>query len=80
MPMSPGRLCRIAEADETNIPDAFYEKVALWSESNTWGSLLEFIGVNQLVLLIEIDEEGYAQVVWKDMIGFLHTDYLKIIA
>lgn len=77
--MHPGRLCRIAAADETNIPDAFYDKVALWSRSNTWGQILGFMCPNEIVLAVDLDDEGYVKVVWNGLIGFIHSDYLKVI-
>lgn len=72
-----GELYRIANADETDIPDAFYEKVALWSEPDTWGSLITFLLPNEIVLVIEMNEDGYARVMRGDLIGYLHEDYLK---
>ena len=74
------RLCRVIAADETDIPDAVYDKVALWSESFAWGNLMGFIDVDQLVLLLSVDNEGHARVMWNGMVGYVHTDYLKIIA
>lgn len=75
--MQSGKLCRIAAADETDIPDAFYDKVALWSESDSWGHILGFIYPNEIVLTVDVDDENYAKVIWDGMVGYIHTDYLK---
>jgi hypothetical protein len=72
-------LYRIAPADETDIPDACYEKVALWSDSNTWGSLIGFAKPLQIALVISMDEEGYARVLCNDLVGYIHSDYLQIV-
>lgn len=79
MKVDCGGLYRIAHADETEIPDAFYDKVALWSEPDTWGSLMAFLRPGELVLIVEINEDGYAKVMHGGMVGYIHEDYLKRI-
>ena len=75
--MQSGALCRVAAAEETNIPDALYDKVALWSEPDTWGHLLCFLEPNSVVLIVEIEGDDYAKIVYGGIVGYLHTDYLK---
>jgi hypothetical protein len=75
--MQIGALVRVADAAETNIPDALYDKVALWSEPDTFGHLLCFLDPHSVVLVVDVEGDGYAKIVYGGMVGYLHTDYLK---